>query len=199
MHRQRDDVARRDWPSEARQRDPCGPALVTRAFAALWPLDTGGGADWWPVHRLARAARQVRDERVERLRPVAVVRHQVGHRRHLADDLERPGEHVEARVSRPGVGGDAVFVHPPRLDLVSGGRAGSSLAKARRSCARRNLQRFVPLPLFRVDLTGASLDGANLTSTAGLTQAQIDAAQGDADTRLPDGLTRPAAWTTPPP
>ena len=36
-----------------------------------------------------------------------------------------------------------------------------------------------------------------LVRRRGLTQAQIGAADGDAQTKLPDGLTRPTHWTTP--
>ena len=44
------------------------------------------------------------------------------------------------------------------------------------------------------DLSWASLAGADLSRARDLTQAQIDAAFGDAATRLPSGLTRPAHW-----
>jgi hypothetical protein len=46
--------------------------------------------------------------------------------------------------------------------------------------------------LFRAHLCGADLGGAER-----LDQAQIDAADGDAETKLPSGLTRPAHWTDP--
>ncbi len=45
------------------------------------------------------------------------------------------------------------------------------------------------------NLTGAVLRGANLTRAQGLTQAQVEAAFGDAATRLPTRLERPASWT----
>jgi uncharacterized protein YjbI with pentapeptide repeats len=41
-------------------------------------------------------------------------------------------------------------------------------------------------------LSGANLSGAELEGAHGLTQAQLNAACGDADTRLPGGLTVPA-------
>jgi len=44
------------------------------------------------------------------------------------------------------------------------------------------------------DLRGASLRGADLTGTIFLAQSQLDAANGDASTRLPPSLTRPAHW-----
>jgi len=70
--------------------------------------------------------------------------------------------------------------------------------------------RFSMANLSRARLTGAVFEGAidfqnayllfvriegvDLTSATGLTQTQIDLACGDAGTRLPPGLTTPAAW-----
>jgi hypothetical protein len=39
------------------------------------------------------------------------------------------------------------------------------------------------------------LEKVDLTRAWGLRQAQLDLAQGDAGTRLPPGLARPASWT----
>ncbi|WP_242887425.1 pentapeptide repeat-containing protein [Actinomadura litoris] len=44
------------------------------------------------------------------------------------------------------------------------------------------------------DLRGADLRGADLRGALFLTQAQVDAAVGDAATRLPDALRRPRHW-----
>ncbi len=44
------------------------------------------------------------------------------------------------------------------------------------------------------DLRGADLRGADLTGAIFLTQAQLDAATGDARTRLPASRSRPAHW-----
>jgi hypothetical protein len=46
-------------------------------------------------------------------------------------------------------------------------------------------------------LTRAHLEGADLTGVEGLTQKQIEEALGDAETKLPEGLSRPAHWTQP--
>jgi uncharacterized protein YjbI with pentapeptide repeats len=43
-------------------------------------------------------------------------------------------------------------------------------------------------------LDGAYLEGADLSLAHGLTNAQIATTSGDVDTKLPDGLTRPAQW-----
>jgi uncharacterized protein YjbI with pentapeptide repeats len=59
--------------------------------------------------------------------------------------------------------------------------------------------RFDKASLAGVDLTGAYLlltriEGADLSGTTGLIQAQVDLACGNGDTKLPAGLTAPAAW-----
>lgn len=48
--------------------------------------------------------------------------------------------------------------------------------------------------LLGADLRGADLAGADFTASLFLTQAQVDAAVGDAATRLPEPLTRPSHW-----
>jgi uncharacterized protein YjbI with pentapeptide repeats len=49
------------------------------------------------------------------------------------------------------------------------------------------------------DLRDADLSGADLTGSIFLTQAQLEAAKGDASTKLPPSLTRPAHWPVPRP
>ncbi len=44
------------------------------------------------------------------------------------------------------------------------------------------------------DLRGANLSGTDLTEVLFLSQIQLDAAQGDPDTRIPTGLSRPRHW-----
>ena len=48
--------------------------------------------------------------------------------------------------------------------------------------------------LIGADLRGADLSGADLTDALYLTQSQLDAAKGDAGTRVPAALHRPAHW-----
>ncbi|MCW2637831.1 MAG: hypothetical protein JWP76_137 [Dactylosporangium sp.] len=45
------------------------------------------------------------------------------------------------------------------------------------------------------DFRAAALSGADLRDSIFLTQAQLDAAKGDADTKLPSSLTRPTHWS----
>lgn len=48
--------------------------------------------------------------------------------------------------------------------------------------------------LLGADLRNAAVAGADLTDVLFLTQFQLNAAQGDAATRVPDNLTRPTHW-----
>ncbi|MFZ3597603.1 pentapeptide repeat-containing protein [Streptomyces sp. BH104] len=48
--------------------------------------------------------------------------------------------------------------------------------------------------LIGADLRDARIEGADLTGALFLTQAQVNAARGDAATRIPAGLRRPAHW-----
>ncbi|MEV4437760.1 pentapeptide repeat-containing protein [Streptomyces sp. NPDC049577] len=48
--------------------------------------------------------------------------------------------------------------------------------------------------LIGADLRDANLRGADLTGSIFLTQAQLNAAKGDAATKIPPALTRPAHW-----
>jgi uncharacterized protein YjbI with pentapeptide repeats len=50
--------------------------------------------------------------------------------------------------------------------------------------------------LIGADFRDADLRGADLTDSIFLTQAQINAAKGDANTKLPPSLTRPSHWFT---
>jgi uncharacterized protein YjbI with pentapeptide repeats len=50
--------------------------------------------------------------------------------------------------------------------------------------------------LIGADFRDTDISGANLTGSIFLTQAQINAAKGDADTKLPPTLTHPTHWST---
>jgi uncharacterized protein YjbI with pentapeptide repeats len=47
------------------------------------------------------------------------------------------------------------------------------------------------------DLRGAHLGGADLSGCIFLIQAQVEAARGDLDARLPASVTRPTRWSSP--
>jgi uncharacterized protein YjbI with pentapeptide repeats len=48
--------------------------------------------------------------------------------------------------------------------------------------------------LIGADLRGADLRGADLSGSIFLIQSQLDAAKGDAKTKVPLALTRPTHW-----
>ncbi|MBL7494658.1 pentapeptide repeat-containing protein [Frankia sp. AgB1.9] len=88
-------------------------------------------------------------------------------------------------------------------DLSSAQLSGANLTSAQLSGANLTdaLLRGANLTdalLRGADLTGAHLERADLTDARGLSQGQVDVAHGDADTRLPVTLVRPASWPMPP-
>ena len=120
----------------------------------------------------------------------AAVRREVGPLLSRASELVR-GE-VAGRVG-----------HPPadhrNADLVGARLAGADLRGADLRNAyligadltRADLR---SADLIGADLRGAGLAGTDLTGALFVTQAQVQAARGDATTRLPEHLTRPAHW-----
>lgn len=117
---------------------------------------------------------------------------------------------VAARRSRVGpVLGDVsaaaravVRSRPPgrrHADLVGASLRGADLRAADLRGAYLIAADLTGADLRHADLLGADLrdcgmPGADLTGALFLTQPQVDAAHGDASTRLPDGLRTPARW-----
>jgi hypothetical protein len=54
---------------------------------------------------------------------------------------------------------------------------------------------FQGATLTRAEFSASFLFGANLTDAIGLTQAQLESAYGDLETKLPVGLKRPFSWS----
>jgi uncharacterized protein YjbI with pentapeptide repeats len=85
-------------------------------------------------------------------------------------------------------------------DLIGARLAGADLTGANLRGSRligADLRRadLTLADLTGADLRGADLRGADLTRSLFVTQAQLDAAEGDAGTGLPPSLTRPAHWS----
>jgi uncharacterized protein YjbI with pentapeptide repeats len=88
----------------------------------------------------------------------------------------------------------------PGIDLIGANLAGSDLRGADLRGALLMSADLTGADLRLADVTGAAtvntdLSGADLGDCLFLTQSQLDAANGDATTRLPAGLTRPTHWT----
>lgn len=94
----------------------------------------------------------------------------------------QPATDVQAAITVPGrlpIRDDA-----PRADLRNANLTGARLREADLRLAW----------LDQAILSGAWLGGADLTGAKGLTQAQVDVARGNEETRLPEGLVRPTSW-----
>jgi uncharacterized protein YjbI with pentapeptide repeats len=79
-------------------------------------------------------------------------------------------------------------------DLSSANLRGANLTNASLSSAR-----LINADLSGAILLGANLSGADLSRARNLTQTQLDAACGDANTKLPEGLKPPKPCQAMPP
>jgi uncharacterized protein YjbI with pentapeptide repeats len=79
--------------------------------------------------------------------------------------------------------------------LVGADLGGAMLGKANPSGAKLGKANLSGAKLGKANLTDAMLVEANLATTKGLTQQQLDSAQGNDHTELPAGLQRPSHWS----
>ena len=106
--------------------------------------------------------------------------------------LRRASELVRGRDASAGSdhrGADLAGRDLGGADLTGADLRGASLIGADLSGAKLRLA-----DLTGADLRGSELRGADLAESIFLTQAQLDAANGDLDTRLPASVARPAHW-----
>lgn len=113
------------------------------------------------------------------------------HRQRVSELLLRASELVRAAVPRRREhrGADLFGARLRGADLQGANLRGALLVAADLSGADLRLADLVG-----ADLRDADLAGADLSTALFLTQVQLDAARGDATTRLPDTLTRPGHW-----
>src|SRR5664280_362996 len=107
--------------------------------------------------------------------------------------LLRASELVRAGVRRRNLdrsGADLIGANLKGDDLKGANLAGAYLIAADLSGADLRLA-----DLIGADFRDADLSGADLTESIFLTQSQLDAAKGDADTKVPPSLTRPSHWS----
>ncbi|MEW9531361.1 pentapeptide repeat-containing protein [Microbispora sp. NPDC049125] len=118
-----------------------------------------------------------------------------GHRRSVAGLLLRASELARAGVRRRGKdrrGADLIGANLKGADLTGADLRGAYLIGADLRGAGLRLA-----DLIGADLRGARLDGADLSESLFLIQSQLDAAKGDAATRVPPSLAHPAHWRGP--
>ncbi|AJS58676.1 pentapeptide repeat-containing protein [Paenibacillus sp. IHBB 10380] len=102
-----------------------------------------------------------------------------------AQQKDRPG-----RKKTQGRGADLIGANLRGADLRGANLRGAYLIAADLRSADLRLA-----DLIGADFRDADIRGANLTDSIFLTQAQLNAAKGNADTKLPPSLTRPAHWS----
>ncbi|WP_327326043.1 pentapeptide repeat-containing protein [Streptomyces sp. NBC_01210] len=136
-------------------------------------------------------------ERLTELGPDALGKLDVAaHRQDVNVLLLRTSELVRAEVGRAGRkkkdrrGADLMGARLRGADLRGASLRGAYLIAADLTGADLRLA-----DLIGADLRDADLAGADLTGSFFLTQPQLNAAKGDAATRLPPALTRPAHWS----
>jgi len=115
------------------------------------------------------------------------------YRRSVNALLLRASELVRAGVRRRNLdrsGADLIGANLNGDDLKGANLAGAYLIAADLSGADLRLA-----DLIGADFRNADLSGADLTESIFLTQSQLDAAKGDADTKVPTSLTRPSHWS----
>ncbi|MET9657806.1 pentapeptide repeat-containing protein [Streptomyces sp. NPDC006510] len=116
-----------------------------------------------------------------------------GHRDVVAELLLRTSELVRAtaprRKKRDHRGADLIGARLKGADLRGADLRGAYLIAADLTGADLRLA-----DLIGADFRDAELSGADLTGSLFLTQAQLNAARGNAATKLPPSLSRPAHW-----
>jgi len=145
-----------------------------------------------PLHAELRAALDETERLTERGPDALVALDVAAHRGDVNALLLRASELVRAEVVRSPKdhrGADLIGA-----DLRGADLRGASLRGAYLVGADLRVADLRVADLIGADLRGADLRGADLTGSVFLTQSQLDAAEGDADTRLPPERTRPAHW-----
>ncbi len=107
----------------------------------------------------------------------------------LRADARRGRPKTRGSATKARRGADLVGAQLRGADLVGADLRGAYLIAADLSGADLRVA-----DLIGADLRDAELSGADLSSTLFLTQPQVSAALGDASTRLPPALRRPAHW-----
>ena len=157
---------------------------------------------WYLTEALAfQAARQLhgelglaleKTEHLTQSSPAALMElDMVAHRQEVNTLLQRTSELVRAgvRQKKDHRGADLIGARLQYADLRGANLRGAYLIGADLRGANLNMA-----DLTGADFRDADLRGADLTRSIFLIQSQLDAAKGDAATKLPSSLTRPLHW-----
>jgi uncharacterized protein YjbI with pentapeptide repeats len=190
-------ISWREAPETAAQMYQVFP-VMRQLHELLWYLVEAFGMDAArDIRPRLRAARD-ETERLTRLQPEGILQLDVdAHRAAVNELLVIASELTRARSPRgPGDrrvkrGADLIGVNLASADLRGANLRGAYLIAADLHDADL---RFADV--IGVDFRDANLAGADLSTSLYLTQFQVNAAKGDASTRLPATLTRPSHWPT---
>ena len=188
----------RDWrrdPDTARQMFAAFP-VMRQLHELLWYL---AEALALPATGALRAELRRALEQTERLTASSAgalaALDVIGCRQQVNALLMRASELARAGLGPPGSRADYRGADLTGADLRGASLRGASLRGARLLGADLTGADLAGADLTGADLRGADLTGADLTGAIFLTQSQLDAARGDAATRLPACLARPAHWS----
>jgi uncharacterized protein YjbI with pentapeptide repeats len=185
----------RDWRSRPETAAQMFEAfrLMRQLHELLWYLSEAVALA--PGEPLARELRSALDDTEQLTRSTAeeLVELDVDSHRQVVNGLLRRTSELVRRRDAPAQtdhrGADLAGRDLAGADLTAADLRGASLIGADLSGAR-----LARADLTGADLRGARLGGADLAESIFLTQAQLDAANGDPETRLPASVARPAHW-----
>jgi uncharacterized protein YjbI with pentapeptide repeats len=193
----------RDWREEPAIAQPmfAAFAVVRQLHELLWYLSEALTLDAArPVHHELRPA-LVETERLTGLGPDALAELDVdAHRREVNGLLLRASELTRAEACRRYAGLAGADLRGADLigkDLRKRDLRGASLRGAYLLGANLAGVDLAVADLTGADLRGADLSGADLSGSIFVAQSQLDAATGNAATRLPSLLTAPSHWPAP--
>jgi uncharacterized protein YjbI with pentapeptide repeats len=194
-----------DWrqsPGTAKQMFEVFP-IMRQLHELLWYLTEA--LTMQPAHTVHGVLSLALDEteRLTRLSPDSLMElDMAAHRADVSALLLRTSELVRAEAR-------SKLKNPPKRRRTFGQEVdliGANLRGADLRCANLRGAYLIAADLSGADLRGADLigadfrdtdlSGADLTGSIFLTQAQLNAAKGDADTKLPSSLSRPTHWST---
>jgi uncharacterized protein YjbI with pentapeptide repeats len=180
----------RDWRAEPQMFEVF--AVVRQLHELLWYVTEALALDAArPVHADLRAARDA-TEQCAAGRPAEVLALDVdAHRERVNVLLQRASGLARAAVAHPSDhrGADLTGADLRRADLRGANLRGAQLLGADLRAADLRLADLTGADVRAADLRGADVGGALF-----VTQAQLDAANGDAATTLPPGRSRPGHW-----
>jgi uncharacterized protein YjbI with pentapeptide repeats len=185
--------ANQDWRSDAEVGAQMFAvfAVMRQLHELLWLLRSAAGLPTSSSLRdeLEMAAVEIRA--LTDLPAATLAKYDVRPHRHAVNLLLRQASEL-ARATAPGpdlAGADLMGRDLRGTPLTGASLRGALLAGADLRGADLNLA-----DVTGADLRGAELGGADLTGTLFLTQAQVDSADGDSTTALPESLRRPVPW-----